>query len=456
MVKIAGRRITDSGIMRPFARFMKENSLEAKDYWAEFLRLVKIIAARFSHDRCPQMAASLTFTALLSLVPIIVIALTVFSALPAFSDVTEQIKKFMMENMLPGTGDKLIRFYVHQFAESGVRLTVTALLFLAVTAVMTMYIMDRALNSVWHVARPRTLIQRILIYWLVVTLGPLLVGGSLSLTTWMVSISVGYAEKVNGLGLFLLKVTPILLTTPVFIFLFRVMPNRYVPLRHAVIGGIVSAVAFESMNGFLALYITHFSELRLVYGVFASFPVFLLWVYLSWCTVLLGAVVASSLSHWRSVDDQQPDPLAQLYYALCMIRMMSKGLRSGRVQTLPIFSRKLHVGFDYLEQILAKLTRAGLVSKLAGQGWSLIRDPDLIRLGELQLLFMFNPDAIVVQHEDGGIGDWLRRDVQHGKGAADISLRELFMQAGIASEEPPHDDEAYTLNELFPQTESRD
>lgn len=446
----------DSGMMRAFAGFMKENRLEAKDYWAEFLRLVKIIAVRFSHDRCPQMAASLTFTSLLSLVPIIVIALSVFSALPAFSDVTEQIKKFWMENMLPGTGDKLIRFYVHQFAESGIRLTITALLFLAATAVITMHLVDRALNAIWHVSRPRTLIQRILIYWLVLTLGPLLIGGSLSLTTWLVSISVGYAAEVNGLGLLLMKVTPLLLTTPVFIFLFRVVPNRYVPLRHAVIGGIVSAVAFESMNGFLALYITHFSAFKLVYGVFSSFPVFLLWVYLSWSTVLLGAVVASSLSHWRSVDDQQPDPLAQLYYALCMIRMMSKGLRSGRVQTLPKFSGRLHVGFDYLEQILAKLARAGLVSKLAGQGWSLIRDPDLIRLGELQLLFMFDPASIVVEHEDGGIGEWLRRDVQHGKGAADISLRDLFVEAGIGHEEQAQGSESFALNELFSQAEGRD
>jgi membrane protein len=423
--------------------------LEAKDYWVELSRMLRIIAARFSHDRCAQMAASLTFTTLLSLVPVIIIALTMFSTLPVFSDLAQQIRMFMMQNMLPQTGDRLILFYISQFADSGARLTVMGLLFLVVTAVIMMHTVDRALNTIWHVSRPRTLMQRVLIYWLVLTLGPLMVGGSLSLTSWLVSISVGYAAKVSEFGVLLLKVTPILLTTPAFIFLFRVVPNRYVPLRHAVVGGIVSAVAFESMNGLLALYIAHFSTYKLIYGAFSSFPIFLLWIYLSWSTVLLGAVVASSLSHWRSVEDEQPDPLAQLYYALCMIRMMSKGLRSGRVQTLPMFSEKLRVGFDYLEQILGKLSRAHLVSKLAGQGWSLIRDPDLIRLGELQLLFMYDPASIVVQHEDGGIGEWLRRDVQYGKGAADISLRELFAQAGSGHEEQAQGEESLGLSKMF-------
>jgi membrane protein len=419
--------------------------LDVKNNWDALSRLVKIIAARFSHDRCAQMAASLTFTTLLSLVPLITIALTTFSAFPVFADLSGQIKKFLMENMIPETGGKLISFYLAQFAESAAHLTAVGLIFLGLTAMMLMLTIDHALNTIWHVSRPRTVTQRVLIYWLVLTLGPLLVGGSLSLTTWLVGISVGYASQITGIGLAALKVTPIMLTTPAFIFLFRVVPNRYVPMRHAIIGGVVSAVAFESMNSFFAWYIAHFPMYKLVYGAFASIPIVLLWIYLSWSTMLLGAVVASSLSHWRSVENQQPDPLAQLYYALCMIRMMSKGLRSGRVQTLPMFSERLHVGFDYLEQILGKLSRANLVSKLAGQGWSLIRDPDLIRLSELQRMFIFDPASIMVHHEDGGLGEWLKRDVQQN--ASDISLRELFIQAGGQNEQPQA--VSLALNNLF-------
>ena len=402
-------------------------------------QLVRLIAARFSQDRCAQMAASLTFTTLLALVPIVIIALTLFSTFPVLTDVSETIKKFLAVNLLPDTGGKLVASYIEQFADSAVRLAVVGLAFLAVTAIMMMLTIDRALNTIWRVSRPRPLTQRVLIYWLVLTLGPLLVGGSLSLTTWLVGISVGYAAPISGMGLAALKVTPILLSAPALIFLFRVVPNRYVPMRHAIVGGVVSALAFESMNSFFALYLALFPDYKLVYAVFATIPVFLLWIYLSWISMLLGAVVASSLSHWRSTDRQQPDPMGQLYYALCMLRMMDKGLRSGTVQTLPVFSEKLRVGFDFLEQILAKLARANLVSKLAGQGWSMVRAPELVKLGELHQLFVFDPETIVVRHDDGGLGEWLRREGQQGMGASSMTLRELFDRAsgglGAAQEE---------------------
>lgn len=422
--------------------------MDIKKSGTDLQGLLRLIAARFSQDRCAQMAASLTFTTLLSLVPMITIALTLFSAFPAFADFSEDIKKFVMANMLPETGGKLISSYIEQFAESAGRLTALGIVFLGATAMMLMFTIDHALNTIWHVTRPRTLMQRVLIYWLVLTLGPLLVGGSLSLTTWLVGISVGYATQITGIGLAALKVTPLLLTTPAFIFLFRVVPNRYVPMRHAVIGGLVSALAFEAMNSFFALYIAHFPTYKLVYGAFASVPVFLLWIYMSWITVLLGAVVASSLSHWRSTDGQQPDPMAQLYYALCMLRMMNKGLRSGRVQTLPLFCEKLRVGFDFLEQILAKLARANLVSKLAGQGWSMVRDPELVKLGELHRLFVFDPESIVVRHDDGGIGEWLRREGLQGMGASDMSLHEVFELASSSVSAKPEEHDSFAIAAL--------
>lgn len=391
--------------------------------------LVRLIATRFSQDRCAQMAATLTFIALLSVVPVLTIFFTAYSAFPGFADVADAVRKFLAADMIPETGGKLVSFYLAQFGENAARLTAISMLLLAATAVIMVLAIDRALSTIWHVSRPRPLMQRVLIYWLVLTLGPLLVGGSLSLTTWLVAVSVGYAAPISGLGVAALKLTPILLTAPAFTFLFRVVPNRYVPMRHAIIGGVVSAFAFESMNSFFALYIAHLPSYKLVNAAFATIPVFLLWVYLSWISILLGGVVASSLSHWRSVDRQQPDPMAHLYYALCMLRLMNKGLRSGSVQTLPVFCEKLRVGFDVLEQILGKLQRANVVSKLAGQGWGMVREPELVKLKELHRLFVFDPD-VIVRHDDGGIGEWLRREGRKGMGDSDLSLRELFERAG--------------------------
>ena len=423
-----GLRYDASNRIRVWGRklaMFKHNSRDMRD----LQKLVRLIAARFSQDRCAQIAASLTFTTLLSLVPLVTIALAMFSAFPMFSEVAETLKQFLGENMAPEAGTRLVSGYVAQFAGSASRLTAMGLVLLGVTAMMMMLTIDHALNTIWHVSRPRPLMQRVLIYWLVLTLGPLLVGGSLMITSWLVGISVGYAEQVTGLKLVALKITPFLLTVPAFTFLYWVVPNRYVPIRHAFIGGMVTSLAFEAMNSFFALYIAHVPTYKLVYGAFASIPIFLLWIYLSWITVLLGALVASSLSHWRSTDQQQPDPMAQLYYALCMLRLMDRGLRSGTVQTLPMFCDKLRVGFDFLEQILAKLARANLVSKLAGQGWSMVRAAELIKLRELHLLFVFDASTIEVRHDDGGIGEWLRQEGRQGMGASDVTLRELFEHA---------------------------
>ena len=409
--------------------------------------LVRLIAKRFSQDRCAQLAAGLTVSSLLMLVALTAVALSIFSAFHAFTGFSEAIRHFAATNMQPDTGGKMVAFYLDQFSASADRLMGVGILFLAVTALIMMFTVDQALSAIWHVSRPRNLMQRLLIYWLILTLGPLLVGGSLSLTGWLVGIADGYASPVSKLGLVALKVAPLLLTVPAFTFLYWVVPNRFVPVRHAAIGGIVAALAFESMNSFFALYLAHLTAYKLVYNIFTILPVVVLWVYLSWISVLLGALVASSLSHWRSPERQSPDPMAQLYFALCMMRMMNRGLRSGSVRTLPYFCNKLQVGFDYLEQILAKLARANIVSKLAGQGWGMVRDPELVRLGDLHRLFVFDPQSFQVRHDDGGIGEWLKREGGQGMGASSMTLREVFDHAGAAA---AHEDFENAPTELLP------
>ena len=147
---------------------------------------------------------------------------------------------------------------MEQFAESAAKLTAVGILFLALTAMLMMHTIEEAFNTIWRVSKPRTLVQRVLIYWAGLTLAPLLIGGSLSLTSWLAGMSLGYAKQVPEFDVVMLKVAPVLLTTLAFIMLFRVVPNRFVPLRHAFIGGAVAAVAFESMNRAFAYYIAHF------------------------------------------------------------------------------------------------------------------------------------------------------------------------------------------------------
>jgi len=399
--------------------------------------LLRFIAARFGQDRCAQMAASLTFTTLLSLVPLIAIALTMFSAFPVFDDFSEHIKKFLLANMLPETGGKMISRYVEQFAESAAKLTAVGIVFLALTAMLMMHTIDEAFNMIWRVSRPRTVVQRVLIYWAVLTLAPLLIGGSLSLTSWLTGMSVGYAKQVPEFGVVMLKVVPVLLTTLAFGLLFRVVPNSYVPMRHAFIGGALAAVMFESMNRAFAYYIAHFPTYKLVYGAFASIPIFLLWIYLSWLTILLGALIASSLSHWRGNPVQNLTAAARLYYALRILRAMNESMHSGAVQTTQALSRQLRIGFDSLEQILEDLARIEVVSKLADKGWALIRDAEHIQLSELYRLFVFDPSTMAARQDDAEIHAWLAQMDQRVTQASALTLHELFAHGLFAKANNP-------------------
>lgn len=351
---------------------------------------LNFVVLRFKQDKCPQIAASLTFTTLLSLVPLITIGLMLFSAFPVFDEFSQHIKNFLLSNMVPETGGKMISRYMEQFAESASRLKTVGIVFLAVTAMLMLLTIDNAFNTIWRVSRPRTVLQRVLTYWAVLTLAPLLVGGSLTLTSWLVGMSAGYARQIPAVGVGALKIVPVLLTTFAFSLLFRIVPNRYVPLKHALIGGVVAAMAFESMNQMFGFYITNFPTYKLVYGAFASIPIFLLWVYLSWLTIILGAVITASLPHWRGDAVQKISAATALYYALRVLKLMHAGLQSGEVQTIPLLSKRLHISFDTLESLLGQMAQAGMVGKLAGQGWALVRDVEHIGVQELYRVFVFD------------------------------------------------------------------
>jgi len=391
-----------------------------------FVQFVIYVAAKFKQDKCTQMAASLTFDTLLSLVPLITIALTLFSAFPVFSDFSDQIKHFLLTNMLPETGGKMISRYVEQFAESAAKLTTFGLIFLAVTAMLMMITIDNAFNTIWRVSRPRPLVKRVLVYWAVLTLAPLLVGASLSLTSWLVGLSIGYAKSVPVFGVATLKIVPVILTTVAFGLLFRVVPNRYVPPRHAYIGGVVAAVAFETMNRAFGFFISHFPAYKLVYGAFASIPIFLLWIYLSWLTVLLGAQIAAALSRWQHRGLNQLSVAERLYFAVRILSAMQTGLKTGEVQSLTSLSQSLKLAFEETEILLEKLQKAGIVRKLSGVGWTMIRDPEYITLRELSDMFLLDVSNLPAQEGDAQIHAWFALVMQRLEEPQSLTLKSVI------------------------------
>jgi membrane protein len=388
--------------------------------------LIRYIAARFVQDRCAQVASSLTFTTLLALVPMITIALTVFSAFPVFTDFSAEIKIFLLNNLMPENAGIIITQYMQQFSDSAGRLTAVGIVILTVTAMMMLLTIDKAFNVIWKVTRPRPLVKRLVAYWAVLTLAPLLIGASLSLTSWLVGLSLGHAKNVSPFGVVILKVLPVLFATLAFALLFRIVPNRHVPKSHALTGAFVAAVAFEAMTRIFGYYISHFPTYKLVYGAFASVPIFLIWIYLSWLAILFGAVIAASLSHWRTSATKHFSPAARLLDALRVLQIMANGFRQGKVITLPELSKTLRLGYDTLENILEILSGADIVRKAVGNGWLLMRDTSHIRTTELLHLFLIDPNSISARQDDGPLRQWLTTYAEQFEQGTDMTLHELF------------------------------
>jgi membrane protein len=397
----------------------------------DLMIFARFVIERFKQDRCAQIASSLTFTTLLSLVPLITIALTLFSAFPVFEDFSTQIKTFLLGNLMPATAGKVVAHYTEQFAESAGRLSAVGVIFLAVTAMLMIQTIDHAFNTIWRVTRPRKMFKRMVVYWAVLTLAPVLVGASLSLTSWLVGLSMGYAKQIPIFGVGMLKALPVMLTTLAFAMLFRLVPNRYVPYKHALIGAIVAAVLFETMNRVFGYYISHFPTYKLVYGAFASVPIFLMWVYLSWLTILLGAVVSASLPHWRTPEAPYLPAVVKMLDALRVLQIMSGAMQNGTVMTIPALSKSLRLGFYTLEQILERLTRADMVRKAEGMGWLMMRDAAHIQAVELLHLFVLDRSSLLLDAGDDPLKQWLAACAAHLEKETDVSLQTLFDRSPV-------------------------
>jgi membrane protein len=397
--------------------------------WQDIQTLAHLIARRFTDDRCLQIAANLTFTTLLSLVPLITIALTMFSAFPVFDDFSKNTTDFLQSNVMPAGASAVIYKYLQQFTESATKLTAMGIVFLVLTAMSMILTIDHAFNLIWRVSRPRPLFKKLVVYWAVLTLAPLLIGASLSLTSWLIGLSMGYVKQIPLVGVDVLKILPTLFTTLAFTLLFQLVPNRYVPFMHALIGAVVAAIMFESMNLVFSSYIKHFPTYTLVYGAFAAVPIFLMWIYLSWITILLGAVIAASLSYWRKPTLKNLPPVIQMLDALRVLEIMAEGLRVGRVTTFPQLSVRLGIGYDELEIILERLQTANMVRKAEQVGWLLLRDTDNVRATELLKIFVLDHNALTADSCHDALQRWLMECVSQLENHVDVTLQSLFEQS---------------------------
>jgi membrane protein len=369
------------------------------------------VARRFAEDRGAQIAGSLTFTTLLSMVPLLTVALALSTAFPVFDEAANTLQLFLFEHFLPDeSGLQAISEQILSFSEQAGRLTAIGMLFLLVTAVMLMLTIDDALNRIFQVRRRRPLGQKVVMYWSVLTLGPVLIGASLSMTTLL------FGESSP-----LLRLAPFAFTWAALTLVYILVPYRHVELRHAAAGALLAGIAFEIAKRAFAVYIANFPTYTLIYGAFATVPLFLLWVYVSWLVVLAGATFTALLPGYRVITtEHNRAPGRELTEALDILGVLARAQEAGQILPLTRIAAQARVMPQRCELVLERCTGPGWVAKTEKDGWVLARDADTIRVADVYRVFVLDPELTgerLAEH-------WKQIDVSLGETLQQISERE--------------------------------
>lgn len=339
---------------------------------------------RFLDDRCFESAGALAYASVFALVPLTAALFGVVSAVPAFEDWLNTLTRFVFANFVPEAA-RAVEEYLLDFAGSARGLTSIGGAVLLGTALLTMKAVEDTFNRIWRVKTPRPGLARFLVYWTVLTLGPLMILGGLALSSYFISLPmVSHTAEEIGFGGRLLRLAPTAIELAGFTLAYLVLPHRTVSLRHAFAGGVLATVLFELAKFGFALYLTNASY-RQIYGAVAVLPILLIWIYVSWVVVLLGASFAASLSAFRFQPAALRLPEGYEMYGL--LRLL------GRFEEAQLQGRAMHseelldlepcLTDGLLQEFLGELARMGVLRRAEDGGWLLARDLGKLSLDDL-------------------------------------------------------------------------
>jgi membrane protein len=363
-----------------------------------WLDTARTLRQRFREDRLGVTASSLTFTTTIALVPLFTVMLAVFSAFPIFASFQGALEKYFLQTLVPETIARPVLMTLNQFAAKASGLGLVGLVFLVLTALALMLTIDRTLNNIWRVRRSRPIGQRVAIYWAATTLGPLLLGVSLTFTSYALSASKGLVGALPGGVAALVDALEFALLALAMTALFRFVPNTPVRWCHAAIGGVFVALGLEVAKRLLAWYVRQMPSYAAVYGAFATLPIFLVWIYLGWVVVLLGAVIAAyapSLS--MHLLRRAETPGHRFAIAVALLRELLVARRSGtRGLDSAALAQRLRTDplqVDPLLDALVALDWVGRLDEAGAARYVLLADPDVTRAEPLLTQLLLDPGA---------------------------------------------------------------
>lgn len=352
---------------------------------ASIFKIAKTVLSRFRKDECLRIAASLSYTTALSLVPLLAISFAIFAAFPTFEGVQQQLQNYVFDNFVPSAGE-VVATYLNSFTEKTGKMTAVGIVGLGLTAIMLLATIESALNRIFHVQAIRSVASRLLMFWALLTMGPLMIGASLSLSTYFFALTawfdviptVGFGTSIGS------WILPNIIMMAALTFIYIFVPNRNVSWINGLIGAFVAVVLFATLKKLFGLFISNFPSYETIYGVLATIPIFMIWMFLTWAVVLLGAILTAALEDKKSgffQTDSFISPARLMSASLHVLRILREQQHKGG--TVHETELNKEIGRRAFSEAIKVLAKAEYVVVTEEGKWILARDLKELDLADL-------------------------------------------------------------------------
>jgi membrane protein len=420
-----------------------------KRYSLGLLRLLWRVFDRFVEDKCIQRASALGYASLLAIVPLVALGFSIFTSFQAFDVVAGNVRSVMLEYLLP-TSQLAVQDYLDQVADKATALSIFGILGLLFTATALLNTMEEAFNYIWRISRSRSWMSKFVTFWSVLTLSPILIGASLTITSYFVALPVirDVAEGASAVSHipFLL---PWLISATAMTALYMVLPNTSVPFRYAILGGLFAGALFELTKLGFAFYITELANYEKLYGALGTLPVFLIWLYLIWVVVLIGAEVVFCLQHPEQSQKHGRaflKPGIRRFYSHLILLRAAQAMHEGKSLQMRDMVAETSISENILQELMDDLCEKSLLKQVVESGtqgaWVLGVDADTLSLEAIHSALSSVPMEVPESWQQTPIGRTLsgayfRIGREQKELLKSISLRDLMEkeQKEISDEE---------------------
>lgn len=409
-----------------------------KRHSASLLRFISRVAHRFIKDKCIQRASALGYASLLAIVPLVVLGFSVFTSFQAFDTMSSHVRNALLEYLIP-TSQQVVQDYLGNVTDKAGALSVFGILGLLITATALLNTMEEAFNDIWRISRKRPLFSKFITFWSLLTLSPILIGASITITSYFAALPIiqNVTEGASAIQ-HVPFLIPWLISSSAMTALYMALPNTRVPMRHAIVGGMVAGALFEITKLGFTFYVTELANYEKIYGALGTLPVFLVWLYLVWVLVLAGAEVAFCLQHPE--QSQRHDKyivrsgIRNFFLHLTLMRA-AQAIQKGLNMHLSELTEETNIPDNILQEWLDSLCAKGLLKQVITDdprgAWVLGQDASSLTLRHIHVALQPEVMEIPEAWKDSQLGSTLsgiyfRMQREHDAYLSDLSIQNLL------------------------------